>query len=74
MPKSPAERAGIPLSPTASCALPDLEHPAWKAWAGHVAAGRIGSRVQHSFDQRVALMRNEVALFGRVVTGALERF
>lgn len=74
MPKHPAQRAGIPLSSTASCSLPDPEHPAWKAWAGHVAAGRIGSRVQHSFDQRVAMMRNEVALFGRVVTRDLERF
>lgn len=43
MPKSPAERAGIPLSSTAASAVPHPEDPAWKAWMGHVDAGRIGS-------------------------------
>ena len=53
---------------------PSYRDPAWRAWAAHVEAGRIGSRPTRSFEQRLRLMKNEVALFGRVVTPDLERF
>ena len=45
-----------------------------RAWEARVDAGLIGARTGLSFDSRVRMMRNEVALFGRVVTRALERF
>ena len=67
MPKSPAERAGIPLSSTAASAVPHPEDPAWKAWMGHVDAGRIGSVGQRSMTraQLATLVRNEMVLTGR---------
>ena len=52
--------------------------PAWRAWQAHVDAGRIGSRAGSgsglSFENRLRHMRNEIALFGRVVTPELEAF
>lgn len=74
MPKSPAQAAGVRLASTAHSATPDLEDPAWRAWAAHVEAGRIGSRPSMSFENRLTHIRNEIALFGRVVTPEVERF
>ncbi|MEM7689965.1 MAG: hypothetical protein AAF291_13165 [Pseudomonadota bacterium] len=57
---------------------PNGEDPAWRAWQAHVDAGRIGSRAGsgsgRSVEQRIKMMRNEIALFGRVVTPELEVF
>jgi len=64
----------VALSRATSCAEPHMEDPAWAAWQAHVDAGRIGSKPSRTFEQRLRLMRNEVALFGRVVTPELERF
>ena len=74
MPKSPAQRAGLRLGPAAACTSPHPKDPAWAAWNRHIDARRNGSPSVLGFDQRLALMRNEVAVFGRVVTRALERF
>lgn len=75
MPQSAAQAAGIPRGRSpADPAMPSPKDPAWAAWQAHVDAGRIGSRPKLSFDQRLRHMRNEVALFGRVVTRALEGF
>ena len=73
MPTRPAQAAGIPLA-KAAFADPHSDDDAWKAWQRHVDAGRIGNRTGRTFDQRVRMMRNEVALFGRVVTRELEEF
>jgi len=64
----------VALSRGSSKAVPDREDPAWAAWQGHVDAGRIGSRPSFTVDQRLRMMRQEVALFGRVVTRELEEF
>lgn len=74
MPKHPAQRAGIPLSSTAASSDYDPRDSAWAAWERHLDAGRIGSRPVMTFENRLRMMKNEVALFGRVVTRALERF
>ena len=77
MPKSPAERAGIPLSCTAASAVPHPEDPAWKAWMGPVDAGRSGGfcrptaslfeagRLTMTRAQLATLVRNEMVLTGR---------
>jgi hypothetical protein len=64
----------VRLSSTATSAGPNPEDPAWREWQGHVDAGRIGSRPRLSFENRLTHIRNEIALFGRVVTPELERF
>ena len=71
---TPLTKQTVRLRASTPSAVPDLEDPAWRAWQGHVEAGRIGSRTGLSFDSRLRMMRNEVALFGRVVTPELERF
>ncbi|MEE4539316.1 MAG: hypothetical protein V2J51_12605 [Erythrobacter sp.] len=67
-------RQQVRLSSTVSSAMPNLEDRAWREWQAHVDAGRIGSRPRLSFENRLTHMRNEIALFGRVVTPELERF
>jgi len=52
----------------------DTAHGARWDWQRHVDAGRIGSRPSRPFDLRFRMMRNEIALFGRVVTRELEEF
>ena len=74
MPQHPAQRAGIPLSPNAYKAEHDHTDPAWKAWQARVDHGLIGAWAGLTFDNRVRMMRNEVAIFGRVVTRELEQF
>lgn len=69
---NPLTKEQIPLGSSTVSSAPDHEDPAWTAWQRHVDARRIGSAPRRSFDQRVRLMRNEVALFGRVVTRELE--
>ena len=68
----------VRLSSSGRSAAPDLERYAWRSWQAHVDAGRIGARVngrpQLSFDARVRMLRQEITLFGRVVTPELERF
>lgn len=74
MTKSPAQSAVVPLGGVRSNNGPNMEDPAWAAWQRHVDAGRIGNRPKLDFDIRLRHMRNEIALFGRVVTPELERF
>ena len=74
MPKHPAQAAGIPLNNAAFADPLHTGRDAWAEWERHVDAGRIGLRPQRTFEQRLRMMRNEVALFGRVVTRELERF
>jgi len=64
----------VALGRSTSNAVPDAENPAWAAWQAHVDAGRIGVRASWTVEQRVRMMRREVALFGRVVTRELEEF
>ena len=71
---TPLTKQTVRLGSSVPTAAPDLEDPAWRAWQRHVDAGRIGSRATRTFEQRLRLMKNEVALFGRVVTPELERF
>ena len=75
---TPLTKQTVRLHSSAPSAVPNPKDPAWRAWASHVEAGRIGSRAGsgsgRSFEQRLRLMRNEVALFGRVVTPELEVF
>jgi hypothetical protein len=73
MPKSLAQqqiRLGHPLVSE----LPDHDDPAWAAWQARVDRGLIGVPTPRGFDQRLRHMRNEVALFGRVVTRELAEF
>jgi hypothetical protein len=85
MPKSLAQqhiRLGHPLISE----LPDHDDPAWAAWQAHFCRptaslleagmdhGLIGSRPVMTFENRLRHMRNEVALFGRVVTRELAEF
>lgn len=64
----------IPLGPAAAGADPDPGDPAWRAWQVRVDHGLIGSAPARSFEQRLRLMRNEVALCGWVVTRELTEF
>lgn len=78
MPKSRAQAAGLPLSRSVLDHSVYDGHPDWAAWQAHVDAGRIGSRTngrpQLSVEGRVRMMRQEIALFGRVMTRELEEF
>lgn len=74
MPHHPLTRQTIRLGSALSAPAADPRDPAWRAWAVRVEAGLIGEKPARSFDQRLRLMRNEVAMFGRVVTPELERF
>ena len=75
---TPLTKQTVRLRASSPSAAPNLKDPAWRAWAAHVEAGRIGSQAGsgsgRSFEQRLRLMRNEVALFGRVMTPELEVF
>ena len=71
---TPLTKQIIRLRSSVPTAAPDLEDPAWRAWRRHVDAGRVGSRSSRTFEQRLRLMKNEIALFGRVVTRELGRF
>ncbi len=75
---TPLTKQTVRLHASAPTAAPDLKNPAWRAWQAHVEAGRIGSgdgsKPSLTFEQRLRHMRNEVALFGRVVTPQLNEF
>jgi hypothetical protein len=71
-------KQNVRLRASAPTAAPDLKNPALRAWQAHVEAGRIGSgggsKPSLTFEQRLRHMRNEVAVFGRVVTPELGEF
>lgn len=73
MPKSAAERAGIPLGPIAASFVPHPEDPAWRDWqarfcrptASLLEAGdavRIGSGAGTTRKQLANHIRNEMIL------------
>lgn len=70
----PRTRQQVRLSPGTSSSTPNPKDPAWAAWQRHVDAGRIGAGPSRSVEQSVRIMRNEIALFGRVVTPELGEF
>lgn len=65
MPKSAAERLGIPLGPTDTSSVPHPEDPAWREWLAHVDSGRIGSGAGTTRRQLANHIRNEMILLGR---------
>jgi hypothetical protein len=70
----PITKQTVRLSPSATSATPNRADPAWAAWQRHLDGGRIVSRRTLSVESHIRMMRNEIALFGRIVTRALERF
>lgn len=73
MPKSFAQQT-IPIGHPDMSDQVTMRDPAWAEWQARVDRGLIGSRSSMRFDQRLRMMRNEIALFGCILTRELERF
>ena len=66
----PAKAAGIPRGAFPTCGNSAEALTAQAAWQRHVDAGRIGTRITQTPEQRIRQYGNELAVLGaRVVPG-----